>query len=208
MFDYGNVLSGPPNQQAWQSMLGTSGIADAEFHRAYWLHRDDYDDGTLDANAYWQAVAASGGFPLDSQRADDLKSADVLLWTDPNEPMRAWVRQVHDAGRVSTGILSNIGDAMAEGIRARFDWIGRFDHAVWSHALRMRKPAPAIYRAAADGLGVPAEAVLFIDDKQENIRGAEAVGMTGVVYADHDQFLAEIRDRGFGWLTQAAQASV
>jgi putative hydrolase of the HAD superfamily len=44
------------------------------------------------------------------------------------------------------------------------------------------KPDPAIYRAAAQLAGVPTSRCLFVDDTASNVRGAEAVGMTGLVY--------------------------
>ncbi|HXM55944.1 MAG TPA: HAD-IA family hydrolase [Candidatus Dormibacteraeota bacterium] len=46
------------------------------------------------------------------------------------------------------------------------------------------KPEPAIYRAAADLAGVPAERCLFVDDTPGHVRAAEALGMTGLVYRD------------------------
>ena len=41
----------------------------------------------------------------------------------------------------------------------------------------LRKPEPAIYRRALDILGKPAERILFIDDRAENVAAAESVGM-------------------------------
>ena len=45
------------------------------------------------------------------------------------------------------------------------------------------KPDPAAYRLALDALGVPAEAVVFVDDQKRNADGALAVGMK-VVHFD------------------------
>ncbi len=89
---------------------------------------------------------------------------------------------------------------MAAGIRAKFDWIGNFRHAVWSHELLMRKPEPAIYTAAVKGLGVPAAEILFLDDRQENIDAAIAAGLQGLVYTSHSSFEDEMRRRGLGYL--------
>ena len=121
-----------------------------------------------------------------------------------NEPMLAWVGELHAAG-VRTGILSNIGDAMEAGICAKFEWIGRFDYALWSHALNMRKPEAPIYDAAANGLGVRPDRILFIDDKRENIEAAEAAGMQGIVYTDHDGFEREMVRRGYSYLLRPAK---
>ena len=41
----------------------------------------------------------------------------------------------------------------------------------------MCKPAPAIYQTCIERLDVPADTTLFVDDRVENLRGAESVGL-------------------------------
>ena len=206
LFDFGMVLSGPPSVSAWAEMRQVSGLDEQTLQREYWAHRDDYDRGTVGSVDYWHRVAAGAQVSFSEQTIAKLTALDVALWTEMNEPMVAWVQALHRAG-VRTGILSNIGDAMAQGICEKFDWIGDFHHAVWSHALKMRKPEPAIYLAAAEGLGVPVEQILFIDDRAENIEAAEKFGMQGVVYAGHDAFTEQMRTRGYGHLLQPVAAA-
>jgi putative hydrolase of the HAD superfamily len=55
-----------------------------------------------------------------------------------------------------------------------------FDVALSSCYLGLRKPEPAIYRRALDILGKPAERILFIDDRAENVAGAMAAGMKAI----------------------------
>ncbi|MBS1686996.1 MAG: HAD family phosphatase [Bacteroidetes bacterium] len=51
-----------------------------------------------------------------------------------------------------------------------------FDHAYYSHELRMRKPESRIYQAVIDHAGIAPERSLFIDDKKENTDAAAALG--------------------------------
>lgn len=199
LFDFGNVLSGPPSPAVWALMRRHSGLDEPDFQREYWAHRDDYDRGTVDSEAYWDRIAAGAGNRFTGATRSELTRLDVDLWTDMNQPMLDWVNHLHAAG-VRTGILSNIGDAMAAGIRHKFDWIGRFDHAVWSHELKLRKPEPAIYAAAAKGLNVPPNEILFLDDKQENIQAAEDFGMQGLLYTTQEAFQQEMQQRGYEYL--------
>ena len=150
---------------------------------------------------YWRHVA---GRPLPPETLRALKEADVELWTEMNEPMMTWVDALHRSG-FRTGILSNMPDAMAEGICSKFHWISNFDHAIWSHALKLRKPQPEIYEAAVKGLGVPAGSILFIDDKEENIAAAECAGMHAILYDGHESFVRTMNRRGFASLLQPAQ---
>lgn len=202
LFDFGKVLTLAPNQAAWERMREIGKLSETQLEERYWALRDDYDAGLFTGDVYWQRIA---GRELRPDELSALKTADVDLWTDMNAPMLDWVAALHKAG-FPTGVLSNMPDAMAEGLCARFDWIGNFDHTIWSHALKMRKPDPAIYAEAVKGLKVPATYILFIDDKQENIDAAEAAGMQAILYRDHEQFVQEMNSRGFGYLFDPSKA--
>ncbi|MBS1815689.1 MAG: HAD family phosphatase [Acidobacteria bacterium] len=204
LFDFGLVLSEPPRPSSWSAMLELLGANDTAFHDAYWKYRDDYDKGTLSGTEYWQQIARDLSISVDETSIKSLKEHDVELWTDMNEPMVEWVHRLQKTG-LRTGVLSNIGDAMAEGICAKFIWIGGFTHCVWSHALKMRKPEPEIYVEAAKGLGVPAGEILFIDDRPENVEAAEKAGMRGIVYAKHfPTFEQDMKAAGYGQLLGVA----
>ncbi|MFD3972420.1 HAD-IA family hydrolase [Streptomyces cyaneofuscatus] len=58
------------------------------------------------------------------------------------------------------------------------------DAVVSSAVEQVAKPDPAIYRIAAERAGVPAERCLFVDDRQENVDAAAALGMRGVLYRE------------------------
>jgi putative hydrolase of the HAD superfamily len=61
-----------------------------------------------------------------------------------------------------------------------------FDVALSSCYLGLRKPEAAIYRRALDILGGPAERILFIDDRPENVAGAKAAGINAIVFEGAD----------------------
>ena len=196
LFDYGMVLSGPPDPTAWQRLKQVFHAEEPTFHAAYWRHRHDYDRGALNAITYWQAVATDLHQPLSPSQLAELISADTALWTQPNQPMIDWAAALQRAG-IKTGILSNIGDEMEAGILAHFPWLHNFAHHTFSHRLGIAKPDPAIYQHAAEGLAVPATEILFIDDREENIAAAQSAGMQAILYATHDAFIATMTARGF-----------
>lgn len=196
LFDFGKVLSLSPNPLAWLRLRELTGLSEQALQDGYWKFRDDYDAGALTGDLYWQRVTAR---TVARETLHALKDTDVALWTEMNQPMLEWVGALHAAG-FKTGILSNMPDAMAEGICARFDWIGKFHHAVWSHELKLRKPQPEIYAASIAGLGVAPGQILFIDDKEENTAAAVQAGMHAIVYGDHHSFVQEMHARGYGAL--------
>ncbi|WP_263384734.1 HAD family hydrolase [Granulicella arctica] len=197
LFDYGLVLSGPPNAKAWARMRTITGLDEESLHREYWAHRHEYDRGTHIAYAYWELVAAGNGLTFTPEQIADLVATDTDLWTDLNYPMVEWARALQQAG-IRTGILSNLGDAMAAGLLKKFDWLSGFYHCTWSHALQIAKPERAIYQHATEGLATAPDRILFVDDRADNIAAAQEFGMKTIQYRDHAQFADEMYARGFG----------
>ena len=202
LFDYGQVLSGPPDPAAWAVLRAVSGLDEERLHAAYWKFRHDYDRRDLTGSKYWDAVAGHAGVRFDPAQMDALMAADIDLWTALNQPMVEWAGRLQRAG-VRTGILSNIGDCIGDGVVARLPWLVGFDHCVWSHALRTAKPDPAIYLQTAEALKTAVGNILFIDDRAENVAAAAKLGMQAVHYTTHAEFEREMRGRGLGWLLDA-----
>jgi len=201
LFDYGMVISAPPQAAAWERLKAISGLDEAAFHAGYWAYRHAYDRGTHTGEEYWRLAAEHAGGSVDEGQVAALLAADVDLWGDLNQPMVDWIWRLQEAG-VKTGVLSNMGDAMEAGLSAKYPWLAKFDHRVWSYTLKLAKPEAEIYRHAVEGLGVAADRVLFVDDKAENIAAAEAAGLQGIVYGDHAVFEREMRERGWGSLLE------
>jgi putative hydrolase of the HAD superfamily len=201
LFDYGMVLSGPPDPAAWARMRTVSNLSEELLQREYWAHRRAYDRGDLSAETYWHKVAAGAGIVLTPAQLTELIDADTDLWSQLNPPMLEWAQRLQRAG-VRTGILSNMPDAVEAGLRARHLWIESFDHHTWSHTLNLLKPEPAIYLHAAEGLLTPPANILFLDDRPENIEAAIAVGMHAIHYTTPAAFEHEMHARGLASLLQ------
>jgi putative hydrolase of the HAD superfamily len=180
-------------------MRSITGLDEDPLHRGYWAHRHPYDRGDLTGRAYWHNVGQDAGVTLSPAQIEDLIAADLDLWGQINIPMLAWAQSLQRAG-VTTGILSNIGDAMSAGFIERFDWLTNFNHLTWSHSLNLAKPESAIYTHAAESLHTPPTNILFIDDRIENIHAAQSTGMQAIQYLDHNAFEQEMHSRGLASL--------
>ena len=58
----------------------------------------------------------------------------------------------------------------------------RFRDVVVSGTEHLVKPDAAIYELAVRRFGMPAEQLIFVDDRAENVAGAEAIGMRGHLF--------------------------
>lgn len=81
-----------------------------------------------------------------------------------------------------TAILSNADISLRARLQEDLGIHDLFDAIICSAEVGLAKPDPAVYRLAADRLGLAAEACLFVDDYEPNVRAAEEVGMRGVLY--------------------------
>ena len=199
LFDYGMVLSDVPEAADWRLLERVLDVEEEAFQAAYWKYRDAYDRGALSAQTYWEIVARDLNKPIDAAILRALIDADTVVWTQPNLVMMEWAASLNRAG-MKTGILSNIGDAMESGVLGRFPALAEFTHHTFSHRLGIAKPDAAIYRHAVEGLGVPVGEILFVDDREENIRAARVAGMVAVQYIGHAAFVEEMQGMGLGWL--------
>ncbi|HEU5033775.1 MAG TPA: HAD family phosphatase [Mycobacteriales bacterium] len=103
------------------------------------------------------------------------------------QPMFDAVRRARTLG-IRTALLSN-----SWGLDyPREQWDEAFDAVVISGEVGMRKPEPAIYRLAADKLGLEPSRCVFVDDLAPNVAGAVSVGMVGVQFTTVEQALGEL----------------
>lgn len=77
-----------------------------------------------------------------------------------------------------------------------------FDIALSSCYVGLRKPDLAMYQRAIDIVGGPPQRILFIDDRPENVAGAEAAGIVALQFTGADILRRELAK--VGALTQAA----
>lgn len=86
------------------------------------------------------------------------------------------------------GLISNCSEEVADAWPDT-SFAGLFDDAIFSATAGLAKPDPAIYRLAAAGLGVEPEECLFVGDgANDELRGAQDVGMTPVlIHADGEE---------------------
>jgi putative hydrolase of the HAD superfamily len=110
---------------------------------------------------------------------------------EPNEALFAFYRRLRDRG-LRLALLTNNVREWEPLWRAKLPIDGVFETVVDSAFVGMRKPEPEIYALTLERLDLPAEACVFVDDLEVNVRAARAAGMYGVVFRDTAQAIAEV----------------
>jgi len=191
VFDYGMVLTGPPDPVAHAALLRITGLPPARFESLYWADRRAYDLGSLTGIAFWQKFIRDAALDLPPGAVEELNRWDARLWTTQNPAMLAWQLELKQRGLL-TAILSNMGDNVLASVEREFDWILRFDVLVWSFQVRKAKPDPAIYRLVLKELGTKPGETLFLDDKLVNIEAARALGMKTIEFSTVERLRAAL----------------
>lgn len=190
-FDYGMVLSGPPEPAARAQLLRLTGLTEAAFEPLYWVDRHDYDLGQLNGLEFWRKFVRDAQIGLSDDALQSLNDWDARMWTTENPAMIRWQQRLRGEG-FATGILSNMGDAVLASIERNLPWVRDFDTHIWSYQHGCAKPDPAIYRLLLQGLGTAPEETLFLDDKQINIDAAHRIGMQALVFTDVAQLRQDL----------------
>lgn len=194
VFDLGNVLID------WHPALAiAAGVGAVEAER--FLTADDFDflawnhlqdsgrrwaDGVAEVrrtHPHWAEHAAAYLTHFPASLSEVPGSADI-------------VRELHAAGIPMVG-LTNWSDELyyphAAGV---FDVLTLLDDVVVSGEVKVAKPDPRAYEIAAERTGLPIERLLFVDDRQENLDAAVALGMDTILFTDAADLRVRLRERG------------
>ncbi len=196
VLDLGEVLVRSQPPALVQRMADTAAVPLPAFQAAYWAHRPEFDRSGS-ARRYWDDVLRDAGSALPAAERDAararLGALDAESWTQYREEVWDLAARFRTDGR-KTAMLSNCGPEVIDRVRAQRDVTRYFDALVISWELGTLKPEPAIYRTALAQLRVAPEEALFVDDRPENVAGAEGVGMRAMLFQG-DASLPELRAR-------------
>jgi putative hydrolase of the HAD superfamily len=148
--------------------------------------------GRLEAEE-WHAVARQ---TLSTMVGRDVGAAVDEFIAFPGWIDRAMLDLVDRLRRsLRVGLLSN-GTTRLEQHLALHDLTPHFDDIVNTARIGVAKPDAASYLIAAERLGVPPAACIFVDDRQSNVDGAAQAGLTGLRFTEIDALQDELRRLG------------
>lgn len=146
----------------------------------------DHQTGRLEPEDYLTAVAERSGGAY--TREDVARIIDAWL-IEEYAGVDAFIDELLATG-ITTAALSNTNPMHWERVLPRnggtpeFPTTSRLHHHVASHEARSAKPEPAIYEALEAMTGLEGSALLFFDDREDNVEAALARGWHAAVI-DH-----------------------
>jgi putative hydrolase of the HAD superfamily len=194
LFDVGGVLL----TNGWdhcerRDVLEQFGLDCAEFEARHPMPNDAWERDAITAKEYLDATVF---YEPRNFTADDFLAAlfaeSVPL---PNGGLSI-LQELAASGKWMLGCLNNEAREPNDYRLQKYNLREAFDVTLSSCYLGLRKPRPAIYRRALDILGTPAERILFIDDRQENVTAARAAGIQGIRFDGAEQLRRDLETLG------------
>ncbi|MDP4038441.1 MAG: HAD family phosphatase [bacterium] len=90
------------------------------------------------------------------------------------------------------GLCSNSAGKFLHTILETYKLVDLFDVVVISSEYGITKPGPRIYKFTLEQLQASPQETIFIDDNPEHVRGAEKIGIKGVLFTDPKKLFADL----------------
>jgi len=195
VFDYGNVISIHQDPKTMDKLAGLAGIERKKFESTLWSLRSGYDRGTISAKEYFKTVLSALAVSMDEKSIEELIEIDTNSWKNVNTETEALMKEIKAAGYL-VGILSNMPSVFLVWARKNLPVFSLPHVGLYSCDVNLVKPEEAIYRKLLSMLNVEAGELVFFDDKVENIKGAEAIGIKAILWKDPKEARRELISLG------------
>lgn len=143
--------------------------------------------GQATAQDVWQAVWAQ--LDLDPEQGRELQR-DFWSGDGVDQDLIEYIRGLKSDYLV--GLISNAWPELRRQIEQEWLIQDAFHSMVISAEVELAKPDPQIYQLMLDELSVAPEESIFIDDFEENVAAASALGMHTVRFENREQTIQEV----------------
>ena len=195
IFDVGGVLISNQMAHVWRDVRETLQLEEPVFRTAWREMGPALGSGQIEEAEFWrrflEQTGASGALPEESLFVREYGRR----WSVHQEVLDL-IARLKELG-LKTAVLSNTITAHVSHNRER-GLYAPFDVLVFSNEVGMSKPDASIYRHTLEQLGLSdrPEATFFVDDLQENVDAATALGMHGILFKDAAQLAEDVRALG------------
>ncbi|RJP79362.1 MAG: HAD family phosphatase [Candidatus Zixiibacteriota bacterium] len=192
----GVVLTNGWDREARRRAVETFELEGDDFHERHRLVQDLFDTGRLELEEYLDQVVFHRGRPFSRE---DFR-AFMRTQSQAHEEMITLIHDLKSHYRLRVAALSNESRELARHRVETFHLHAFVDVFVISGFVGLKKPDPAIYRLALDLLQVPAEAAVYLEDRETFVETARELGLDGIHHTGFESTMKALEERGLGLL--------
>jgi len=178
IFDIGNVLIEWQPERYYDALIGKDRrramFADVDLHAM----NDRVDRGEDFRSVIYETASMTPEWAEEIRRWHD----DWLMLAAPEIPHSVRLLRALRKRGVPVYALTNFGIGTWRIATPRYPFLLEFDRHFISGHMGVIKPDPLIYAMVENDCGLPPGALLFADDRAENIAAAQARGWQGHVF--------------------------
>lgn len=194
IFDMDGVLDRYDLNVRLARLSAVTGKTPESIHSAIWDSgfEDDADAGKFSAEEYLAGFGKRIGAPL--SRNDWITARRVAM--DPNQDVLMLAADLKR--RAEIAVLTNNGFLVKESFDQLFPELPALfgDKLHVAAEFGAKKPDPEVYRRLVSRHGIEPGAAVMIDDKPENVAGAETAGLLGHRYQNFDGLREQMKSIG------------
>ena len=194
IFDMDGVLDRYDLGARLERLAAATGKSAAAIHAAIWKSgfEDAADAGQFSAEEYLKGFAERVGAPV--SRAAWVAARRAAM--HPNRDVLELAK--HLKRRAGIAVLTNNGFLVKDSFGELFPELpplfGERLHVAAEFGAK--KPDPEVYRRLVARHEIEPGMAMMVDDKPENVEGAEAAGLVGYRFSGIDGLRRELRERG------------
>lgn len=188
VFDMGGVLFVPPSIDIWP----------AKVKEKYGIPENVSKDIFRNGFVYWETDSWTEdeffSFVAGKLKTPDkgfLRDALYSIEDNTNKELMGLIDSLKKRYRIVC--LTNHSREWFDRQEKEFGLRAVFHKIFTSFELKMSKPDEKIFVKMLEELGLEPEEVLFIDDKKENTKAAEKLGMRSITYADNESLMHKLK---------------
>lgn len=195
IFDWGGVLIDDPRPGLLRYCADAFGVSQEIYTPVHDSFLDEFGKGLIGEEEFWQGISRKLGKPAKCKAGKPAPEVPSLWsWAFrsayvPRPGVFRLVSSLHARG-YKTALLSNT-ELPAVEIFREFGY-DMFDTLVFSCEQGVAKPEPRIYEITLEKLDSQAPRSVFIDDRQDYIQGAKAVGLHTILFTGIGQLKRDL----------------
>lgn len=174
IFDLGQVLVGYDPQRTARAISMFSLYNEKVVDDLFEKHKGALQIGGIILRDLYHIYLKEAGFQGEFQRFRTAFDAGLSRLEEPLSYACSLL------GVVKVGVISNTYDGHVDWLLDNVPELLSFDSVIFSNVIGYAKPGPEIFKIALAQLDVKPEDAIFVDDIEENVRGAERVGIKGI----------------------------
>ena len=183
VFDFGRVISFPPDDSVRDGMSSLTGLSRRRFDELDRQYRDQYDLGVYNMEEYYRFLLSGAWIFPDEETIDRIADMDRQSWSRINPATVDLIHAIRERD-LKFGILSNMSHDFLAWCRKSVPVFTGADAAVFSCEAGSVKPEDKIYEMTVKALDCGYGEVVFFDDMEENVEKALSLGMKAFVWKD------------------------